>query len=107
MTTVELMTVAATAIFVIGLVATIVTRDLIRRIVALNIGSAGAMLLLIAIATRGDASHDPDPVPQALVLTGIVVMAAITGLALTLARRVERLRDEEEQGSEQSGVTHD
>ncbi len=85
---------AGVLVFVIGTVAHLVVRDLIRRIVALNVASGGVMLVLLALADRGA----PDPVPQALVLTGIVVMAAITGLALALARRVEDTADENEQG---------
>ncbi|MDA0629538.1 NADH-quinone oxidoreductase subunit K, partial [Acinetobacter baumannii] len=75
------------------LVAHLLVGDLIRRIVALNVASGGVMMILLALADRTDV---PDPVPQALVLTGIVIMAAVTGLALALARRVERARDEEE-----------
>ncbi len=87
---------AGVAVFVIGVVAHLVVRDLIRRIVALNVASGGVMIVLLALADRGAESDPPDPVPQALVLTGIVVMAAITGVALTLARRVEGLVDEVE-----------
>ncbi|MEH3088402.1 MAG: NADH-quinone oxidoreductase subunit K [Microbacterium arborescens] len=91
---------AGAAVFVLGVVAHLVVRDLIRRIVALNVASGGVMLVLLALADRGSAETGaPDPVPQALVLTGIVVMAAITGLALLLARRVERGDDENESGS--------
>jgi multicomponent Na+:H+ antiporter subunit C len=93
---------AGVLVFVIGTVAHLVVRDLIRRIVALNVASGGVMLVLLALADRGAdgdaAGGAPDPVPQALVLTGIVVMAAITGLALALARRVEDTADENEQG---------
>ncbi|APF35060.1 hypothetical protein CBF90_14560 [Microbacterium sp. AISO3] len=92
---------AGVVVFVIGTTAHLVVRDLIRRIVALNVASGGVMLVLLALADRGAAGADggaPDPVPQALVLTGIVVMAAITGLALALARRVEDTTDENEQG---------
>lgn len=79
--------VAGALIFALGVIGTLIVRDLIRRIVALNVASGGVMLVFLALADRGDGA--PDPVPQALVLTGIVVMAAVTGLALTLARRIE------------------
>jgi len=85
---------AGAAVFVLGVVAHLVVRDLIRRIVALNVASGGVMLVLLALADRGEGA--PDTVPQALVLTGIVVMAAITGLALALARRIEDAGDENE-----------
>jgi len=88
---------AGAAVFVVGVVAHLVVRDLIRRIVTLGVASGGVMLVLLAIADRGPGA--PDPVPQALVLTGIVVMAAITGLALALARRVEDPETETETGT--------
>lgn len=97
MSMVDLLLIAGAAVFVIGVVAHLLVRDLIRRIVALNVGSGGVMMILLALAYRGEPGSAPDPVPQALVLTGIVVMAAITGLALALARRVESL-DEELEG---------
>ncbi len=86
------------AVLAIGLVAHLVVRDHTRRIVAINVASGGVMMVLLALADRGDTGADTtaDPVPQALVLTGIVIMAAITGLALALARRIERTDDEEE-----------
>lgn len=98
-----LLLMAGVAVFVIGAVAHLVVRDLIRRIVALNVASGGVMMVLLALADRGAESDAPDPVPQALVLTGIVVMAAITGVALTLARRVEALEDEVEPEPETAG----
>lgn len=90
MNTVALLLGAGVFVFVIGIVVHLTVRDLIRRIVALNVASGGVMLVLLALADRGGEDTPPDPVPQALVLTGIVVMAAITGLALALARRIEK-----------------
>lgn len=98
----DLYLVAGSAVFALGVVVTLVARDLIRRIVALNVASGGVMIVLLALASRGDG--EPDPVPQALVLTGIVVMAAITGLALALARRVESADDELEPDDAQGTV---
>ncbi|MGY6496739.1 MAG: NADH-quinone oxidoreductase subunit K [Microcella sp.] len=95
MTTLQLFLYAGAFILVLGVVATMLVRDLIRRLIALNVASGGVMLLLLALADRGDG--EPDPVPQALVLTGIVVMAAVTGIAIVLARRVERLDDDLEE----------
>lgn len=95
MTTLQLFTYAGAFILVAGVAATLLVRDLIRRLIALNVASGGVMLLLLALADRGDG--EPDPVPQALVLTGIVVMAAVTGIAIVLARRVEQLDDDLEE----------
>jgi len=48
---------------------------------------AGVFHVLVAVAYRGlDAA--PDPVPQALVLTGIVVAVSATALALALGQRL-------------------
>lgn len=60
--------------------------DPLRRLIALNIASSGVMMLLLVLAVRWGT---PDPVPQALVLTGIVIMVSVTGLALALIRRIE------------------
>jgi len=44
--------------------------------------------VLVAVAYRG-IDRAPDPIPHALVLTGIVVAVSATALALALARRLE------------------
>ncbi len=56
----------------------------LRRLLAFNVMGTGSFLILVGLAqhTRG-----PDPVPQALVLTGIVVAVASTALALVVFRR--------------------
>ncbi len=74
------------AIFGVCLYAVIVHAHLIRRILALNIMGSGVFLLLTGVARRGP---EVDAVPQALVLTGIVVTVAATALALALTRRVQ------------------
>jgi multicomponent Na+:H+ antiporter subunit C len=45
--------------------------------------------VLVAVAYRG-LDDAPDPVPQALVLTGIVVAVSATALALVMGQRVEK-----------------
>lgn len=96
----ELMTVLACAVLAIGLSAHLLVADLFRRIISLNVASGGVMMLLLVLAVRGPGDQEPDPVPQALVLTGIVIMAAVTGLALALARRVEDPADEDDRDEE-------
>lgn len=100
MTATTLLLAAGAIVFVLGIVVTLTVTDLIRRVIALNVASGGVMLILLTLADRG---VDPDPVPQALVLTGIVVMAAVTGLALTLARRVEGDGDDLEPDEDAAG----
>jgi multicomponent Na+:H+ antiporter subunit C len=82
---------AVTAIFLlcIGLYALIVYEHLLRKILALNVMSAGVFLFLVAVAYRNKAPA-PDPVPHAMVLTGIVVAVSVTAFALALARRIHR-----------------
>jgi multicomponent Na+:H+ antiporter subunit C len=101
--TVELFLAAGVAIFALGIAVHLLVRDLIRRIVTLNVASGGVMLVFLALADRRPEGVAPDPVPQALVLTGIVVMAAITGLALALARRIESTDAENEAPAKESG----
>jgi len=78
---------AGAALFVISLYGLITRPHLIHKILALNIMSGGVFLVLVGIARRV-TSPDPDPVPHAMVLTGIVVTVASTAYALALAKRV-------------------
>lgn len=87
-------------LLVLGAGRVLLVADPLRRLVALNIASSGVMLLLLVLAVRWGA---PDPVPQALVLTGIVIMVSVTGLALALIRRIEAdsaAPDAQERGAE-------
>lgn len=65
----------------------LVATDLLRRILAINLLGTGIFVMLIAIGFR-EGGATPDPVPHALVLTGIVVAVSATGLALSLARQL-------------------
>jgi multicomponent Na+:H+ antiporter subunit C len=56
----------------------------LRRIISINVIGNGVFLILVALAARG-VEGEPDPVPHAMVLTGIVVAVCSTALALTLA----------------------
>lgn len=70
-------------LFSLGLYALIVHTHLLRKILAINVMGSGVFLVLVALARRsGDAP--PDAVPQAMVITGIVVAVSATALALTL-----------------------
>jgi len=55
---------------------------------------AGVFMLLIAVAYRGPGLP-PDPVPHALVLTGIVVAVSATALALALVRRLHAEQEDD------------
>jgi multicomponent Na+:H+ antiporter subunit C len=71
-----------------GLAGFIVHRHIMRRILAFNIMGSGSFLMLVALAHDG---RGDDPVPHALVLTGIVVAVASTALALVIFRRLYRV----------------
>ncbi len=69
----------------IGFAGLVLHRHALRKILAFNILGSGVFLVLVGLAQRGGT---PDPVPQAMVLTGIVVSVAATALALALTRRL-------------------
>lgn len=80
---------ALAAVVLVGIAvwSFIVRADLLRRVIAFNVLGAGVFLLLVAIAKRvPDAA--PDPVPHAMVLTGIVVAVSASAFALVLLRRI-------------------
>ncbi len=76
------------ALFALGVAGVVLIAQLLRRILAFNLMGSGAFLVLVGLAQRSDV---PDPVPQAMVLTGIVVAVAATALALALVRRLHAL----------------
>jgi multicomponent Na+:H+ antiporter subunit C len=77
-------------IFFIGLHALLVHRHLLRKILAINVMSGGVFLVFIALGARAPDGVT-DPVPQAMVLTGIVVALCFTAVALVLAVRIYSL----------------
>jgi len=73
----------------LGLYGVIANPQPLRKILAFNLLSSGAFLLFGVVARRGAAAaFSGDPVPQALVITGIVVAAAGTALAVALLLRL-------------------
>jgi len=74
-------------VFGMGLYGLILYPHWLRKILALNVMGGGIFLLLIGLANRLP-NTPPDPVPHAMVLTGIVVAVSATGLALALVRRL-------------------
>jgi len=79
----------AVILFALGFCGLLAHPHLLRQIVALNVMSSGVFLLLISIARR-DTAEFPDPLPQAMVLTGVVVAVSISALGMMLARRIYR-----------------
>ena len=80
-------------LFAIGLRAAMLHASILARIIALNVCGAGVFLTFISIAFQGDGEA-ADPIPHALVLTGIVVAVSATALALALNRRLQESDDE-------------
>jgi multicomponent Na+:H+ antiporter subunit C len=78
-------------LFAIGLLGIVLAGHVMRKILALNVMGIGIFMLLIAVAKQDGALVDP--VPHAMVLTGIVIAAAGTALALNLMVRLHRMSD--------------
>jgi multicomponent Na+:H+ antiporter subunit C len=76
----------------LGLFGAIVHPQPLRKILAFNLLGAGVFLQFGVIARRGAAAGmGGDPVPQAMVITGIVVAFSATALAVTLLLRLYRV----------------
>jgi multicomponent Na+:H+ antiporter subunit C len=75
----------------LGLYGMIVNPQPLRKILAFNLLGSGAFLLFGVVARRGAAAGLPgDPVPQAMVITGLVVAFSATALAVALLLRLLR-----------------
>ena len=77
-------------LFGIGLFGVIATAHIIRLLIAINIMGIGVFMVLLSAAYYSDIT---DPIPHALVLTGIVVAIAGTALCLWLAVQAHVLSD--------------
>jgi multisubunit Na+/H+ antiporter MnhC subunit len=91
----------AIGLIVIGVAGLVLSRHLFRVILALVIAEAGANLLLVLAGFRFNAlapiaisgqmpASMVDPVPQAMVLTAIVIGVGIQALALSVVIRIYR-----------------
>jgi multicomponent Na+:H+ antiporter subunit C len=86
-TPLDLYALAGVVLFAAGLHAMLARAHLVWRVLGLNITGSGIFLVLLAAAPRIDPNV-ADPVPQAMVLTGIVVAVAASAVALGMALRV-------------------
>ena len=73
-----------------GLYHLLVEPNFLRRILAANVMGTGIFLVLVALARRAPEGP-PDPVPHAMVLTGIVVAVSASAVLLALACRLAEL----------------
>jgi len=89
----------ALVIFLIGLYGLIVKKNLIKKAMGLNILTSGIILFFISLGYKKGLTAPimeegvtkvVDPLPQALMLTTIVIGVCITALALSLIIRIYR-----------------
>jgi len=88
------------SLMLIGLYVVLVRPNLIKVIIGINLLDTGVNLFLVAVGyirvgtapifsqLADQAENMVDPVPQALVLTAIVIGVSVLALALSLAVRV-------------------
>ena len=73
----------------IGLFGLVVEPQPLRKLLSFNLLGGGVFLLLGVVARRGaSVGLGGDPVPQALIITAIVVAFAATALAVALLLRL-------------------
>ena len=73
----------------LGLFGVMMDPQPLRKILAFNLLGSGTFLVFGVIARRGaTAGLGGDPVPQAMVITGIVVAFSATALAVALLLRL-------------------
>jgi multicomponent Na+:H+ antiporter subunit C len=78
------------ALFGIGVYGVVAQPGYLRRILAFNVAGSGVFLFFGGLSARGGAGAEA--VPQALIITGVVVALAATALALTLMIRLDEMR---------------
>ena len=90
----------AVVLFVIGLCMLLFDRNLLKKVIGLDIMGTGTFLLLadrgyiagrsVPIVTDGvtDMANYINPIPAGLVLTGIVVSVSVSALMLSLTVRI-------------------
>ena len=94
MTSLALFGFCGAALVGLGLYGVLCHPGALRKIIALNLLDSGVFLLFGVIARRGGGSLDgeaalgSDPVPQALVITGLVVAFAAAALGVALVLRL-------------------
>lgn len=85
---------AGAALVGLGMYGLIASPEPLRKILAFNLLGSGVFLIFGTVAKRGAAAGlGGDPVPQALVITAIVVAFAATALAVALLLRLSEETD--------------
>jgi len=84
-------------LLLIGLYGLMAKRNLIKKIMGLYILDSGVILYFVSVGYRSGASAPildkgvekvVDPIPQALMLTAIVIGICVTALALSIAVKI-------------------
>jgi multicomponent Na+:H+ antiporter subunit C len=89
MSTATLFGLCAAGMVAIGLYGLVLHPTPLRKVIAFNLIGSGTFLLFGVAARRGaGAGLSADPVPQAMVITGIVVAFAATAMAVALLLRL-------------------
>jgi multicomponent Na+:H+ antiporter subunit C len=89
MTAAEVFGLCGAALVGVGVYGLVIAPEPLRKLLAFNLLGGGIFLLFGAVARRGaGAGFGGDPVPQALVITGMVVAFAATALAVALLVRL-------------------
>ena len=92
----------------LGLYSLIARPQPLRKIIAFNLIGSGAFLIFGAVARRSAATgFSGDPVPRALVITGIVVAFSATALAVALLLRLFEVAGEATLGASPSANAAD
>ena len=92
----------------LGLYGVITDAQLLRKILAFNMLGAGVFLFFGVVARRGAAAgFAGDPVPHALVITGMVVAFAATAMAVALLLRLFNLTGATTLDAKTTGVERD
>ena len=94
--------VVAVLLFGVGFTTLLLHRNLIKKIIGLNIMDTAIYLMFTSVGyvegrtapimenSITDATHYINPIPSGLVLTGIVVSVSVTALMLALTVRLYR-----------------
>ena len=89
MTSATLAGLVGAALVGLGLYGVITNPQPVRKILAFNLMGSGVFLVFGIVARKGAAAGlQSDPVPQAMVITGIVVAFAASALAVALVLRL-------------------
>jgi len=85
--TYQIYAVTSGVLFCMGLAGLFLCGHFFKKIIAMKILGTAVFLLFVSVAKR-DFDEFADPVPHAMVITGIVVAVSAGAFALALARRI-------------------